>query len=270
MSDILDEILESKRKKVDEAKAGASMDELESLANQAEPRDFISSLQGDEIDLIAEIKPKAPSAGQLTDLDPTKIAWVYEEETCVSGVSCLTDEPYFGMTLDEFRKVRGVLSKPLLRKEFIIDPFQVYQSAVAGADAVLLIASVLSADKIQSLRDLVLELGMLPLVEIHSIEEWNALPFTPQLLGINNRTLEGDFSTDLAVTERIAPDIPSDVTVVSESGIEENRDIRRLTHCEPVDAVLVGTSILQGVKDHEDVRERVRNLMGVTDSPEID
>jgi indole-3-glycerol phosphate synthase len=261
MSDILDEILESKRKEVKARKKSVSVDEIKKLAHQAKPLDFRDALEGDGINLIAEIKPKAPSSGPLTDLDPDQVAWVYQEESTVSCVSVLTDEPYFGMTLEDFHTVRGILTKPVLRKEFIVDPFQIYESARAGADAVLLIASVLSAERIEEFHEMVLGLGMKPLVEIHSREEYENLPFEPELLGINNRTLEGDFSTDLAVTERIAPSLPDEMTLVSESGIYTHEDIQRLHAVSNVDAVLVGTSLLQDADDPETVRERVRDLM---------
>lgn len=262
MSDVLDEILEAKRNEVEQRKTDATFDEVKKMARAADPGGFREALEGGGIDLIAEIKPKAPSSGRLTDLPPERIAWVYQEEGAVSCVSVLTDEPYFGMTLDNFRVVRGVLEKPVLRKEFIVDSFQVYESAMAGADAILLIASVLSPEELDEFRNLSLDLGLRPLVEVHSREEYEALPFEPELLGINNRTLEGDFSTDLSVTEKLAPDLPEETTVVSESGIHDHEDIVRLGRCEPVDAVLVGTSLLENAEDPETVRDRVRSLMG--------
>lgn len=263
MSEILDEILEAKRSEVEQRKADATLAEVKKMARAAEPGGFLEALQGDEISLIAEIKPEAPSSGRLTDLPPDRIAWVYQEEDAVSCASVLTDEPYFGMTMDNFRVVRGVLDKPVLRKEFIVDPFQIHESAMAGADAILLIASVLSAGELEEFRAISRKLGLRPLVEIHSREEYEALPFEPELLGINNRSLDGDFSTDLSVTETLAPDLPEETTVVSESGIHDHEDIVRLGRCEPVDAVLVGTSLLQDAEDPETVRERVRKLMGV-------
>lgn len=262
MSNILDEILDDKRNKIERLKSEVDLDELRSLAGRAETSDFINSLKTTDINLIAEIKPEAPSSGQLTTLDPEKIAWVYQEEEAVNAVSVLTDEPYFGMTLDDFRRARGIISKPILRKEFIIDEFQVYRSARAGADAVLLIASILNEEKIKNLRNLILDLGMQPLVEIHSMAEWENLPFTPELLGINNRTLEGDFSTNLSVTESIVQEIPEKVTIISESGINNYEDIQRLEETQKVDAVLVGTSILKSADAPESIRERVNSLRG--------
>lgn len=260
MSDILDEILDAKRLYLDEVKADVNLDHLREQARKANPLDFRAALETGGLELISEIKPKAPSAGKLTDLDPSKIAWVYQEE-CPAAVSVLTDEPYFGMTLDDFRRVRGILRKPILRKEFIIDPFQVHRSAAMGADAILLIASVLQPDQMEQLRELASDYNLQCLVEIHSLEEWKSLPFEPELLGINNRTLEGDFSTDLAVTERIAPEIPGHVTIVSESGIETHEDIRRLSRVDGVEAVLVGTSLLQSANSPDEVRNRIRDLM---------
>jgi indole-3-glycerol phosphate synthase len=261
MSSILDRILNDKREHIRRITSRIDREELEKSAGQAEPKAFISALQQDGIQLIAEIKPKAPSAGELTDLDPSQIAWVYREEPAVTAVSVLTDDPYFGMTLDDFRRARGILNKPVLRKEFIIDSVQVYRSALAGADAILLIASILDPEQLQELYELSLELGLQPLVEIHSLEEWKSLPIQPELVGINNRTLDDDFSTDLAVTETLAPKLPDNVTIISESGIHDREDILRLEAVEAVDAVLVGTSILENAGSPETVRERVRALM---------
>ncbi len=261
MSDILNEILESKLQELQDRKQSVSEEKMKKMARRVDPLEFREALSGDRISLIAEIKPKAPSSGQLTDLRPEQIAWVYQEKSAVSCVSVLTDEPYFGMTLDDFHKVRGILEKPVLRKEFIIDEFQIYESARVGADAVLLIASVLSGNQMEEYYSLIKDLGMEPLVEIHSREEYESLPIQPDLLGINNRTLDGDFSTDLEVTERIAPTISNNTTLVSESGIHSSEDIRRLESTENVDAVLVGTSLLENAEQPQTIRDRVRNLM---------
>lgn len=261
MSEILDEILTDKRKFLEDEKATVDLDHLKATAEKANPLDFQAALEADGLQLISEIKPKAPSSGRLTELAPEKIAWVYEEES-PAAVSVLTDEPYFGMTLDDFRRVRGILQKPVLRKEFIVDPFQVHRAAALGADAILLIASILDPDTMNELHELAEGYGLQCLVEIHSREEWEFLPFTPRILGINNRTLEGDFSTDLAVTERLAPEIPDDVTIVSESGISTHDDIERLSEVPGVEAVLVGTSLLESASSPEEVRRRIRKLMG--------
>ncbi|MFB6347148.1 MAG: indole-3-glycerol-phosphate synthase [bacterium] len=261
MSDILDQILEDKRAFLEQQKESVDLEKIKETGDKHQPRDFASALKGKGIQLISEIKPKAPSAGSLTDLDPEKIAWVYQEE-CPAAVSVLTDEPYFGMTLDDFRKVRAILDKPVLRKEFIIDPFQIHRTAALGADAVLLIASVLSPDELAELHEKAVGYDLQCLVEVHSLEEWESVPFTPELLGINNRTLEGDFSTDLSVTEQLAPRIPDEATIVSESGIETHDDIQRLADVPGVEAVLVGSALLESAGSPEEVRHRVRKLMG--------
>lgn len=262
MSDILNEILDAKRDFLKREKNRLDRNQLLKAAKAAEPRDFRAALETEGLQLISEIKPKAPSAGRLTDLAPEKIAEVYQEE-CPAAVSVLTDEPYFGMTLEDFRRVRRVLRKPVLRKEFIVDPFQVHRSAALGADAILLIASVLEPSTLSDLYDLASGYGLQCLVEIHSREEWESLTFTPEVLGINNRTLEGDFSTDLAVTEKLAPTIPDDVTIVSESGISTHDDIIRLSNVPGVEAVLVGTSLVSSAESPDRIRERIRKLMNV-------
>jgi indole-3-glycerol phosphate synthase len=260
MADILDEIVASKRDEVEQLKSSKSLEELKDEASVQSHR-FREVFAGDDLDLIAEIKPEAPSAGRLTELPAVEIARVYQKED-VAAVSCLTDEPYFGQGLDAIRRIKNVLRKPILRKDFIIDPYQVYRANVIGADAVLLIASVLSPDQLASLYELTEELGMDALVEIHSREELEALPVQPHILGINNRTLEGDFSTDLSVTEQLAPDVPEEVILISESGIHDHEDVNRLRAIDHLDGILVGTALLEGASDSEIVRDRVRRLLG--------
>lgn len=260
VSNILDEIVESKKEEIARQKSKVPLEALKEQARE-QPNRFRQVFDGDDLHLIAEIKPKAPSSGQITTLPPVKIARVYQEEN-VSAVSCLTDEPYFGQDLETIRQIKTVLRKPILRKDFIIDPYQIYQSCVHGADALLLIASVLSPDRLASLYELTEELGMDALVEIHSREELEALPVKPRILGINNRTLKGDFSTDLSVTEQLAPAVPDDVILISESGIHDSADVDRLRAVSNLDGILVGTSLLNNATEPDDVRSRVRNLMG--------
>ncbi|MFP4687912.1 MAG: indole-3-glycerol-phosphate synthase, partial [bacterium] len=221
---------------------------------------FRAALTGNGIKLIAEIKPSSPSRGRLTELEAVKIARVYRQES-PSAISVLTDKKYFGQSLSVLKQVRMVVDKPLLRKDFIIDPYQVYESAAAGADAILLIAAILPPKKLMELHDLALQLEMDSLVEIHSESELESLPFQPPLLGINNRRLDGDLSTDLAVTEHLAGLVGSGTVLVSESGIKRFEDIRRLQKPGNVNAVLVGTSLLEDVKNTAQLRHRIRNLM---------
>lgn len=261
MSGILEEIVASKEKEISVQKEETPLEELKQQARE-QPGRFRTVFDGADLRLIAEIKPKAPSSGEITSLPAVKITRVYQEEDNVSAVSCLTDEPFFGQDLDTIRRIKSVLRKPILRKDFIIDPYQVYQSCVEGADALLLIASILPADKLASLYELTEELGMDALVEIHSGEELESLPIEPRILGINNRTLEGDFSTDLSVTEELAPQVSEETILISESGIHNAEDVDRLRKVPNVDGILVGTSLLKDATDPETVRQRIRDLLG--------
>ncbi|MFB6355409.1 MAG: indole-3-glycerol-phosphate synthase [bacterium] len=258
---ILDEIVEQKRDTLQQQKQDESLASLQSRLSQPVQAQFQDALQAeDTLSLIAEIKPEAPSSGTITNLPAVEIATVYQEEA-PAAVSVLTDEPYFNQGLQELRRVQSVLTKPILRKDFIIDEYQVYQSAVFGADAILLIASILTPDQMKYLHQVAEDLGLDVLVEIHSREEFKSLPFRPSLLGINNRTLEGDFSTDLFVTEQLVEEIPDSVTLVSESGIHSREDVERLSQLETLDAILVGTSLLKDHSTPDDIRRKIRGLM---------
>jgi len=260
MATILDEIVEHKREQIQAEKQSVSLSELKDRA-RTQPNRFREALAGEEISLIAEIKPEAPSAGKITDLSAPRIARVYQEEADVCAVSCLTDEEYFGQGLDSLRTIKSVLRKPVLRKDFIIDPYQIYQSCVWGADAILLIASILEPSRLEQLYGLTEELGMDALVEIHSLDEWKTLTVQPGITGINNRTLDGDFQTDLSVTESLAPDISSGTMLISESGISESADVDRLRKVPNLTGILVGTSLLRDTGTPDDVRSRIRELM---------
>ncbi len=261
MEPILEEILAEKREEIERRKSERPLEELKTrLADVPPARSFRDALRGEGISLIAEIKPRSPSSGRLTDLPAPEIARIYEQEK-TAAVSVLTDRPFFGQGLETLRRLRGVLSKPILRKDFLIDPYQVYEAAEAGADAVLLIAAILEPGRLKELHECARERGLDVLVEVHSGRELHELGWTPPLLGINNRSLEGDFSTDLAVTEDLAPRVDETTVLVSESGIHTSEDLKRLSGLDRVDAVLVGTSLLEGATDVEQIRTRVRELM---------
>lgn len=259
MSEILDDIVDSKRREVARRREETPLEELRQRCSEREGGRLRESLSGEGLSLMAEIKPRAPSSGRLTDLPAEAVARVYEEEG-VQAVSVLTDEPFFGQGLEALEAVRDILTRPVLRKDFILDEYQVYETAAAGADALLLIASLLSPGKLEELRTRAEDLGLDVLVEVHTARELRSLVSMPPLLGINNRTLEGDFGTDLSVTERLAPEVPPSTVLVSESGITRPEDCVRLAAVEGVDAVLVGTALLRDADDPETVRERVRYL----------
>ncbi|HYB13202.1 MAG TPA: indole-3-glycerol phosphate synthase TrpC [Myxococcota bacterium] len=194
--------------------------------------------------IIAEIKRRSPSRGEIrAAFDPAECAKAYSEAGA-AAISVLTDERFFGGGLDQLRLVRAVAPVPLLRKDFVVDPYQIDESRVAGADAVLLIVAALPPAALYALRVRAAELGLDALVEVHDERELEtALAAGADLVGINNRDLR-TFSTDLAVTERLAPKVPGGVTVVAESGIFSNDDVQRL-EAAGAQACLIGESLMR-------------------------
>jgi len=194
--------------------------------------------------IVAEIKRRSPSRGEIrARFDAAECAKAYTDGGA-AAISVLTDERFFGGGLEQLAQVRVVSPLPLLRKDFVIDPYQIDQARVAGADAVLLIVAALAPAALYSLRARAAELGLDALVEVHDEGELDAaLAAGAQLVGINNRDLRS-FSTDLAVTERLAPHVPGGVTVVAESGIFSNDDVRRL-EAAGAHACLVGESLMR-------------------------
>ncbi len=252
--DILSEIFIHKRSEVATSKTITPLAELARLAG-AQPlaRDFAAALRAAPTRpaLIAEIKRASPSRGALSPgLDPLALAQTYMTGGAMA-ISVLTDERYFGGSLDDLRAVAALhLGAPLLRKDFICDPYQVYEARAAGADAVLLIAAHLEPDLLCELQGVVRELGMTALVEVHDeggLER--ALACKPTLIGINNRDLR-TFEVSLQTTYRLASTIPAEIAVVAESGIftpQHVRDLAALTRADgapAVDAILVGEALV--------------------------
>jgi indole-3-glycerol phosphate synthase len=245
---ILDEILAHKRLEVEAAKSSTHLADLKArIAAQTPVRGFSGTLRARAaagIAVIAEVKKGSPSKGIIcTDFDPVAIARAYQ----AGGAACLsvlTDKRFFFGHLGVLEKVRAAVALPLLRKDFIIDPYQLYEARACGADAVLLIVSALSEDQ---LKDLTLEAETLQLevlTEIHDEMELEvALNLGARLIGINNRNLK-TFQTDLAVTEKLLPLIPADCFVVSESGINCRTDIDRLLRAG-AKGFLVGESLMR-------------------------
>ena len=257
---ILEEIFAHKRTEVADQRQTLPLSEVQALAKDTrQPKNFIASLFGapSRPALIAEVKFASPSRGTLVDdVDPISLADKYWTNGA-AAVSVLTDEHYFGGHLDHLRQIANQIPDlPLLRKDFILDPYQVYQSRAAGAAAVLLIVSALTSERLQELQLLAQELGMAALVEVHSAEELEvALSLSPELVGINNRDL-ADFSVDLGTTRELMPQIASEICTVSESGIHTPEDAASLG----VDAILVGEAIVSA----PEVAAKVRELAGFT------
>ncbi|MFQ6100886.1 MAG: indole-3-glycerol phosphate synthase TrpC [Anaerolineae bacterium] len=226
-------------------------------ANAPLARDFVATLRAPGVSLIAEVKRASPSKGVLReDLDPAMLARTYEASGA-AAVSVLTDAHFFRGSLDDLRAVRRSVSLPVLRKDFLLDPYQVYEARAAGADAVLLIVAALDDGRLDSLHRLACDLGMAALVEVHDeIELERALAVGPRIVGVNNRDLR-TFEVSLETTARLRPLLPPGVVLVAESGIHTREDVARLA-AMGADAMLVGEALVRAV----DVGGKVRQLLG--------
>jgi len=256
---ILDEIVAAKREEIDRAKVETPEGALRDRLGDAPPvRDFPAALgRPGRIRLIAEVKKASPSAGVIrADFRPAEIARIYQEHGADS-ISVLTDRPYFRGSLEYLREVRSAVVLPVLRKDFVIDTYQVVEARAAGADAVLLIAECLDDDALRWLHDAVVELGMTPLVELFEPANLpRVLDLGTRLVGVNNRDLR-TFKTDLEHTLRLRRQIPADRIVVGESGIRTHRDVERL-EAGGVNAMLVGETLMAS----PDVGAAVDRLLG--------
>lgn len=257
---ILQEIVNDTRLELENIKRRLPLEKLEKMATeQLPPLDLASALRGDGVKLIAEIKKASPSRGIIChDFDLSMIAQTYASNGA-AAISVLTEPKYFQGSLDYLKQVRDELGNkriPLLRKDFIFEPYQVYQSRAYGADSLLLIVAILEPDKLTELLSLSHKLGMECLVEVHNENELEvALGSDAGIIGINNRNLN-TFKVDLTTTERLRPLIPSDRIVVSESGIKNSNDMEKLKEWG-VNAALVGEALMSA----PDIAEKVRGLM---------
>jgi indole-3-glycerol phosphate synthase len=244
---ILDRIVADNRLELEARKRSFPLVELQRVAlAQPPPLDFASALRGERVQLIAEVKKASPSRGVIrSDFNPVEIARTYADNGA-SAISVLTETRYFQGSLNHLRDIREALGNkrlPLLRKDFIVDPYQIYESRAYGADSLLLIVAILTLDKLESLLELSHQLNMSCLVEVHKEAEVEiAQRSQARIIGINNRDLN-TFIVDLTTTERLRPLIPADRIVVSESGIKDRGDIERLRQWG-IDAVLIGESLM--------------------------
>lgn len=257
--DTLKEIIQKKKEKLILAKQTLPEEELKAKVQGLEPaRPFIEAINKPRtISLIAEIKKASPSSGVIRqDFNPEEIARIYHD-TEVQAISVLTEEDFFQGSLSYVGAVKKIASQPVLRKDFILEPYQVYESRLSGADAILLIADLLSKDKLSELIEIAAGIGLDYLVEIHNEKELKKvlnLKNIP-LIGINNRdlhTLEVDFKT----TERLFPLIPKEKVIVVESGIKSHQDILFLKILG-VNAVLIGTAFMAAA----DIRRKIEEIM---------
>jgi indole-3-glycerol phosphate synthase len=290
---ILDEIVAHKRQEVAAAQRAVSVEVLHQLIKKAPPpRDFLAALTGDHssfrnssfgtspsgapslapgesprvnarpsgippLRLIAEVKKASPSAGVLREnFDPVAIAKIYQRHGAAC-ISVLTDAPYFQGRLDHLRQIRAAVDLPLLRKDFIIERYQVFEARSAGADAVLLIAECLDDFALRDLHETILEFGMTPLVELYRSENLRrVLDIGAQLIGINNRDLH-TFQVDLGHSIHLCNQIPAGRTVVAESGIRTRQDVLQLQSAG-LHAMLVGETLMR----QKDIGQAVDELIG--------
>ena len=256
---ILDKIVATKRDEIARSKAATPIVELRSRVADAPPiRDFFKALAADgPIKLIAEVKKASPSKGVIrADFDPVAIARTYEAHGA-SCLSVLTDEHYFQGSLEYLREVREAVGIPVLRKDFVLDTYQLLEARAAGADAVLLIAECLDDCHLRKLHNEAIELGLTPLVEFYEPANLErVLAAGAQLIGVNNRDLR-TFAVDLEHTVRLRDRVPLDCVFVGESGIYSRADVLRLESAG-VDAMLVGESLIR----EPDIGAAVDRLLG--------
>ncbi len=256
---ILDAIIGHKQKELQIDQEQVPLATLKSkLVDLPSTKDLKRAIaQPDSINLIAEVKKKSPSKGIIRkDFDPISIAKSYADNGA-AAISVLTDKRFFDGSLDYLTVIREEVDVPLLRKDFTIDPYHIYQARVAGADAVLLIVAALSSEQLREFAAIATSLSMASLVEVHTDNELDiALDVGAEIIGINNRDLH-TFNTDLATTFNLRESIPSERVVVSESGIYTRADVESLREVG-VNAILVGESLMRS----PNIGEQVRNLIG--------
>ena len=257
--DVLKEIIAQKKEKILLAKQQISEGDLKTKVQDLPPtRHFIEAIsKPKQISLIAEIKKQSPSRGIIRqDFNLQEIARIYQD--CgVQAISVLTEEDYFGGNITYINEVKNLADRPILRKDFILEPYQVYESRFYGADAVLLIADLLSKEKLSELMQIAQELGLASLVEVHNEKELKkVLGLKVPLIGINNRDLH-TLEVDFKITEKLFPLIPKDKVVVVESGIKNYQDVLFLKILG-VSAVLIGQALMEA----EDIKNKVEEIMG--------
>jgi indole-3-glycerol phosphate synthase / phosphoribosylanthranilate isomerase len=252
---ILDEIVAHK---CTELAARKELTPLTTVQSQAKPctTSFTTALAGTGINLIAEIKPKSPSAGSLTaDFNTDRIIEIYNKHA--AAISVLADQRYFGGSIDLLRDVSAKSRCPVLCKEFVIDPYQVFEARAAGASAVLLIVKILSDELLANLKELIESLGMTAVIEVQSENETErALPINPSVILVNNRDLT-TFVIDLNTTAALAKLLPASAILVAASGIETRKDIEQLLPYTR--NFLIGSSLMRSANPEQLMKELCAN-----------
>jgi len=256
IASILENIINDKKVEVEQKKRILPLSALEERIAQYKPLDFTAALTGGGVSLIAEVKKASPSKGVLCeDFDPVRLALTYARNGA-AAISVLTESNYFQGRLKYLVDIREKVNIPLLRKDFIFDEYQVYESAAYGADAMLLIASVLNPEQLGELLEISHNIGLFCMVEVHNEEELKtALLAGARIIGINNRDLH-TFKVDTDTTRRLRMLIPQEYIVVSESGISGKDDMKKMRECR-VNAVLVGEALVTA----GDIPARMKELL---------
>ncbi|HST70201.1 MAG TPA: indole-3-glycerol phosphate synthase TrpC [Solirubrobacterales bacterium] len=253
---MMDQLIAGAREGVEARRRDLSQADLEArLSERREDRPFNEALVRPGLSLIAEFKRRSPSAGALApdSVDIASQVSAYERGGA-AALSVLTDEPHFGGSLADLRAARAACELPIIRKDFVVDPYQLYEAAVNGADAVLLIVAALSDRDLQALHQEARSIDLDCLVEVHDAEELDrALEAGAEVIGINNRNLD-DMSVDLGTTLELMPDVPAGKTVVAESGISGREELEELDR-RGVDAVLIGGALMSAPDPEAKVRE---------------
>jgi indole-3-glycerol phosphate synthase len=255
---ILDKIISAKREEVVSLTKATPLSELKAAVCDLPPaRDFKGALMDKNCAIIAEIKKRSPSKGILRDdFDHRRIASIYQASGA-SAISVLTDQTFFGGDKRYLSDIGKIVHLPLLRKDFIIDMYQVYETKILGGDALLLIAGILEAKILKELIGLTEGLGLCALVEVHTKDDLDkALAAGATIIGINNRDLK-TFSTDLNISLILAPHVPPNTSIISESGIRTREDIDILLNAG-IHSFLVGETLMRA----DDVGNKMKELLG--------
>jgi indole-3-glycerol phosphate synthase len=240
---ILDKIIETKKAEVEELKRQTTISALEKAIGELPPcRNFRQAISSEACAIIAEVKCASPSRGRfIADFDPVRIAGIYEQNGA-AAISVLTDEKYFAGHKNYLTQIRQHVRLPLLRKDFIIDPIQIYEARAIGADAVLLIVHALM-EKLNDFNAMAQNLGLSALVEVHTEKELDlALAADAEIIGINNRNLD-TFVTDINISRKLKARISEDKIIVAESGITSRADIETLMQAN-IHAFLIGEALI--------------------------
>ena len=259
MQNILEEIVANKRIEVEQAKLLVSLDELKKAADSAPPvRSLRKSIESHhEGGIIAEFKRRSPSKDWINRHAKVEDIIPSYEKAGAAGLSILTDHNYFGGTLQDVVKARSLTHLPILRKEFVVDAYQLYEARAAGADACLLIAAAIGAERCHELAMVAHNIGLEVILEIHQAEELEAFSHNVDIVGVNNRNLK-TFTVDTENSRRLRSRIPQNVLFVSESGVKTAEDVAGLAAIG-ADAVLIGETLMRA----PDKAAKLRELKGL-------